>query len=296
MNKKLLIVLSILLVSALCLTACGKTDITIGAETYTEQKILSEMYKALIEQDTDLSVKIKTDLAAAQVEIDALKNNDIQIGYLYSGEVFNNHFPITVKNHDRAQVLKAAQEGFKEHFGFKYYDSFGFENTYGFAVRKDVADKDHLQKVSDLAAYAKDMVLGVDTTWLERGDDGYEAFKKEYGFSFKDPHPMDINLVYGAIANKQVDIVLAYTTDPRIQADNLVVLQDDKSFFPPYDASPATNEKTLEKYPQLDAVIQKLVGKIDTKTMVDLNYKVDIEKKTPKQVAMDFLKEKGLLK
>jgi osmoprotectant transport system substrate-binding protein len=140
------------------------------------------------------------------------------------------------------------------------------------------------------------MVLGVDTTWLERGDDGYAAFKKEYGFNFKDPHPMDINLVYGAIANKQVDIVLAYTTDPRILADNLVVLQDDKSFFPPYDASPATNDKTLAKYPQLDAVIQKLVGKIDTKTMVSLNYKVDIDKKTPKQVATDFLKEQGLLK
>jgi osmoprotectant transport system substrate-binding protein len=74
------------------------------------------------------------------------------------------------------------------------------------------------------------------------------------------------------------------------------VLQDDKSFFPPYDASPATNDKTLEKYPQIDAVIQKLVGKIDTKTMVALNYKVDIEKKTPKQVAVDFLKEQGLLK
>jgi len=281
----------------LALTACGgsKGDtLTIGTQTYTEPKILAEMYKALIEDKTGLKVKIKPDLAASKVVIDAMKKGDIQMATLYSGEIYNGYFDIP-DTKDRAEVLKAAQEGFDKNYGFKWYDSYGFENTYAFAVRQDVADQYQLKTVSDLKDHAKDLKLGVDTTWLERDNDGYKAFQQAYGFSFGQTFPMEISLVYKAAGDRKVDAVLAYTTDPGIKQYNLVTLEDDKHFFPPYDASPVIRKDMLEKHPELNDIISELIGKIDAKTMGELNYQVDVEQRSPDEVAVEYLKQNGLL-
>lgn len=106
---------------------------------------------------------------------------------------------------------------------------------------------------------------------------------------------MEIGLVYEAVANKKVDIVLAYSTDPRLKQYNLQTLKDDKQFFPPYDASPVIRKDVLEKHPEVGEAIGQLVGKIDAQTMTDLNYQVDVEKKSEKEVARGFLKKIGLL-
>jgi osmoprotectant transport system substrate-binding protein len=127
-------------------------------------------------------------------------------------------------------------------------------------------------------------------------NDGYKPFVKTYGLSFKNVFPMEINLVYKAVANKQMDIVLAYSSDARIKQYNLVTLEDDKHFFPPYDASTVALEETLKKYPNMDKALQKLSGKIDIDTIRTLNAKVDIVMQDPEQVAKDFLKQQGLIK
>ena len=303
MRKKGIFIVAMVLLLSVFAAACGDQkggkeasgSIKIGTQTYSEPKILAEMYKALIEDRTDVSVDIVPDLAASPIVIKSMKSNDIQMATLYTGEIFNGYFDIE-DTKDRAEEQKQAQEGFDKSHGFKWFDPYGFENTYAFTVRKEVADEKNLTKVSDLKDLAKDMKVGVDTTWLERDNDGYKAFTDFYGFSFDKTFPMEISLVYKAVADKEVDVVLAYTTDPGIKEYNLQTLEDDKQFFPPYDASPVVRKDTLEQYPELNDVVALLVGKIDAETMTGLNYEVDVNKRSPREVAVEFLKEQGLLK
>ncbi|MGM1046982.1 MAG: osmoprotectant ABC transporter substrate-binding protein [Bacillota bacterium] len=277
-------------------SACGiQSEITIGTQTYTETKIIAEMYKALIEDQTDLKVDIIPDLASSSLVINAMKRNDVQMATLYTGEIFNNHFPISGTK-DRAKVLKEAQDGFQEHFGFTWMNPLGFENTYAFTVRKDLAEANGYTKISDVKQDMDSMKLGVDTTWLERSTDGYPAFSKAYDIKFGQVFPMEISLVYSAVANEQVDIVLAYSTDSRLKAYQLQTLQDDKQFFPPYDASPVLRSDLLKEHPEIQDTIAPLIGHLDADTMISLNYQVDIEKKSEREVAIAYLKEQGLLK
>lgn len=289
-----LLVSFVFLISA-CGGAGGKNDVVrIGTQTYTEVKILAEMYKALIEEQTELTVEITPDLAASPVVIQAMKNNEIDLATLYTGEVFNNYFEVNA-SYDRREVYEAARDGFHEHYGFTWLEPFGFENTYAFALRQEVADQGGFETVSDLAAVAESMKLGVDTTWLERSDIGYPVFVRHYGFEFGETFPMEISLVYEAAANEEVDVVLAYTTDARIKAFNLKTLKDDKQFFPPYDAAAVARNDLLERYPELKDVLGVLSGNISAEEMVELNYAVDVEGKTPREAARSFLAVKGLL-
>lgn len=294
MKKTTLLFLSCILAGLL--SSCGiQADVTIGAQTFTETKILAEMYKALIEDRTNLKVDVIPDLASSPLVLNAITRNDVQMGTLYSGEIFNNHFPISGSK-ERAQVLKEAQEGFQKYYNLTWMNPLGFENTYAFTVRKDLAESKGYANISDVKKDMASMKLGVDTTWLERSTDGYPAFSKAYGIKFGQVFPMEISLVYSAVAGKQVDIVLAYSTDSRLKAYNLKTLKDDKQFFPPYDASPVLRTDLLKKHPEIEDAIAPLIGHLDADTMISLNYQVDIEKKSEREVAIAYLKQQGLLK
>jgi len=303
MKNNKIILTSLLLSILLFLSACGSSkdtgsggkSITIGTQTYSEPKIIAEMYKALIEDRSTIKVKIVTDLAASPIVIKAMQSNEVQMATLYSGEIFNGYFDVA-ETKDPQEVLNQAKEGFDNKLGFTWFDPYGFENTYAITVRKDLAEQYNLHTVSDMKDLAGTMRLGVDTTWLERGDDGYRAFSKLYGLSFKDTFPMEISLVYKAVADNKVDVVVAYTTDPGIQEYNLQTLADDKQFFPPYDASPVIRKDALEQMPELKEIIPLLIGKIDVQTMTSLNYEVDVNKRNPNEVAVEFLRSNGLLK
>ncbi|UHA72118.1 glycine betaine ABC transporter substrate-binding protein [Paenibacillus sp. 481] len=287
---------TVLLALTVLLSACGADNrIVIGTQTFTETKILAEMYKALIEDRTDLEAKVVPDLASSGLVLNAIKKGELQLGTLYSGEIFNKHFPIK-ETKDRAEVLKQAQVGFDKHFNLKWFDPLGFENTYAFTVRQDIAEQKGYTSISDIQPDANTLRLGVDTTWLERDTDGYRSFQKAYGFAFAKEFPMEQSLVYQAVAGNQVDIVLAYSTDSRLKAYNLKTLADDKKFFPPYDASPVMRKEVLDSHPQLAEIIGLLVGRLDVETMINLNYEVDIEKKSEREVALNYLKKVGLLK
>lgn len=277
------------------LAGCGKGNtIVIGTQTFSEPKILAQMHKLLIEDRTDLSVDVLPDLASSPVIAQALQNNDIQMGILYTGMIFDNYFPVEPTK-DREKVLEEAKRGFDQYFGLSWLDPYGFENTYAFTVREDVAAQHGFESISDVAPEAGSMTLGVDTTWLERGTDGYQAFREHYGMTFGRTLPMEVALVYSAVANKKVDIVLAYSTDPRIKEYKLKSLKDDKQFFPPYDASPVIRKEVLEQHPELEEVIGLLKGKIDVQTMIGLNYEVDVNKRNERKVAEEYLKKIGLL-
>lgn len=294
--KRILLHLVLAATFTAVLSGCGKANqIIIGTQTFTEPKILAQMHKLLIEDRTNLRVDVLPDLASSPVVFQALKNKDIQMAVLYSGMIFENYFPIEPTK-DRAKVLEQAKQGFDKYFGLHWFDPYGFENTYAFTVREDVAQQNNFEKISDVKPKAASMTLGVDTTWLERENDGYPAFRRYYDITFGKTLPMEIALVYNAVASKDVDIVLAYSTDPRIKKYKLKSLKDDKQFFPPFDASPVIRNDVLAKYPELNGIIGLLTGKIDAQTMISLNYEVDVNKRNERKVAEEYLKKVGLLK
>jgi len=283
--------------SLLLATGCSSGDVVkIGHQPTSEQTILAHMLQQVIEGNSDLKTELVGGLGATPVVLKAMQNNDIQISAVrYVGTDITSSLGLEEFSKDPQEAFDLVKNGVAEKFDQLWFPSYGFENTYVFTVRKELADKYNLQKISDLAAHAKELSLGTDSSWLERPNDGYQAFIQEYGFQFGKTTPMDIGLVYKAVDTKEVDIVLAYSTDSRLKEYNLVTLEDDKHFFPPYGASPVVRNDTLKQYPQLEEVINKLVGKIDTQTMTALNYQADIEKKDPAAIAREFLLEHGLI-
>lgn len=294
MKKQLLIIATFILVFVSACSGGGDT-ITIGTITSTETKVNAHIYKTLIEDQTDVSVDIKEDLASSPVVIEAMQKGELQGSTQYTGTSLSSFFSIENPK-DKDATLEQAKEDFAgEDFNFKWFDSLGFSNTYVFTVREEVAEEYDLEKVSDLEGVADEMRAGFDTAWLERDDDGYPAFKDTYGFEFGDTKPMEISLVYDAVKDENMDVVLAYSTDARIQAYDLVNLEDDEKFFPPYDASPVFLQETIDEHPEIGEALEQLTGLIDEEKMSELNGKVDIEGESLEDVAEEFLKEEGLI-
>jgi osmoprotectant transport system substrate-binding protein len=290
------IMLSVILSIGILAGCTSKDTIKIGTQATSEQLIMANMIKLLMKENK-LDGQIVTGLGSTPVIVNAMKSNEIQISAVrYVGTDLSGTLGIKELPMDSAAALTMVQKGIQDKFDQTWYPSYGFENTYVFTVRQDLADKFNLNKVSDVVSHAKDMHLGTDNAWLERALDGYPAFKKAYGIEFGKTSPMEIGLVYKAVSNKDVDIVLAYSTDPRLKEYNLKTLEDDKKFFPPYQASPVVRNDTLKKHPELKNVMDKLVGLVDTKAMTELNYQADVKKIEPDVIAKDFLKGKGLLK
>lgn len=289
------------LLAAVFVTACSKggsaNSVKIGYQPTSEQTIVANMLKQLIEANSSLKVEMVGGLGGTPVVLKAMQNNDIQISAVrYVGTDITSSLGMTEFPKDPGAAFDLVKKGVKEKFDQEWFPSYGFDNTYIFTVRKDIAEKYGLKTISDLKAHAANMTLATDVGWLERTNDGYPAFKKEYGMEFAKTTPMDIGLVYKAVKNGDVDIVLAYSTDSRLKEYDLVTLEDDKHFFPSYTASPVARRDMLQAHPELTEIINKLTGKIDTKTMTALNYQADVEKLEPEEIAKKFLIEQGLLK
>lgn len=299
MNKYNALKVALLGLILIFLTACGLPGLTSGSGnavritglSTTEGRILVEVVKQMIEHETNLPVETINNLGTSVVQHQAVINGDADITSVrYTGTEMAATLQIAPEK-DPDKALALVQKIFRDKFKMKYYDSFGFDNTYAFMVTQETADKLNLKTVSDLENYKDTIRSGFDSQWLIREGDGYIGFVEEYGFELAKKSSMQIGLVYDALAAGKMDTVLGYSTDGRIASYNLVMLEDDKHFFPPYDASPAATLEILEKHPELDGVLQRLVGKIDTKTMQKLNFTVDHELVEPAIVAKQFLED-----
>ncbi|ANQ65092.1 osmoprotectant ABC transporter substrate-binding protein [Staphylococcus equorum] len=294
------------IVLALCLTVLsgcslpglgGNSDssedeVKITALATSESQIMSHMLRLIIEHDTDGKIKpsLINNLGSSTIQHNALMNGDANMsGTRYTGTDLTgalNEDPI--KEPDKA--MTAIQDGFQNKFDQTFFDSYGFDNTYSFMVTKETAEKYNLETVSDLKKYSKNLDLGADSSWLKREGDGYPGFTNEYDFEFNKVRPMQIGLVYDALNSKNLDVAVGYSTDGRIAAYDLKVLEDDRRFFPPYDSSAVATNSLLEKQPKLKPIINKLKGKISTEEMQKLNYQADGEGQEPAVVAENFLK------
>lgn len=268
-------------------------EVKISALATSESQIMSHMVRLMIEHDTHGKIKptLINNMGSSTIQHNALMNGDANIsGVRYTGTDLAGALgeePIK----DPKKALKATQVGFQKKFHQKFYNSYGFDNTYAFMVTKETAKKYHLETVSDLRKHEKDLRLGVDSSWLNRKGDGYPGFKKTYGINFETVRPMQIGLVYDALNNKKLDVALGYSTDGRIAAYDLKVLKDDKRFFPPYDASPVATDALLKAHPEINKTLDKMQGQVSTKDMQRLNYEADGQGKEPAVVAEEFLKK-----
>ncbi|MBM0064511.1 osmoprotectant ABC transporter substrate-binding protein [Alkalicoccobacillus gibsonii] len=264
--------------------------VKIGAVNTTESMIIGNMIKELIEEETDLKVEMINNLGSSIVMHQAMLNGDVDISATrYTGTDIAgalNMEPVM----DPEEALKVVQEEFPERYDQVWFDSYGFANSYAITVTNEMANQENLEKVSDLEDQADDLRVGVDGSWINRAGDGYEGFQETY-FGFENISPMQIGLVYDAVESGRMDAVLAYTTDGRIAAYDLKILEDDRQFFPPYDASMVVDNELLSEHPELEAILNRLVGTIDTEKMQELNYESDFYMKEPAVVAREFLDE-----
>lgn len=285
---------------SLLLSACGSPSspagkkIVIGSKPFTEGVLLSELAAQLIETNTLLKVERKFNLGGTIVAFNALKNGDLDLypEYTGTGLVAILKQPVVA---EAEKTYSIVQKEFNSQFKLKWLKPLGFNNTYAMAVPETFAVENNLNKTSDLSRVADRLTFGAEQDFFGRAD-GYDGFTKTYGFKFKNVKQMEIGLKYKAIANKEVNVINAFSTDGLLITHKLRVLTDDKKFFPPYYGAFLVRMSTLEKYPELESVLDKVTGKLTDSEMQKLNFEVDQEKKDPAAVIKSFLIKKGLTK
>lgn len=281
----------------LTLTACSSEEpktVVIASKPHSEQYILAEMLSLLIENHTDIKVEKKLGIGGGTSNIHpAMLSGDFDIypEYTGTGLLFVLKEDLIT---DPDELYKRVQDRYLEEYNIKWLGLYGFNNTYALAVKESTAQTYNLETYDDLALASKDLVFGAEYDFFER-DDGYEALKDVYGFEFKDTKEMDIGLKYEAIGSDEVDVINAFSTDGLIKQYNLKVLEDNKNFFPAYQAATLIRKETLDKYPELEEVLEKLTEQISDDEMIQMNYQVEKENMDPRDVAEQFLKAKGLI-
>ncbi|HHX24578.1 MAG: glycine betaine ABC transporter substrate-binding protein [Tepidanaerobacteraceae bacterium] len=276
-------------------TSCGSSkapkEIRVGGKNFSEQFIMAEMLSILIEENTDLKTSLQTNLAS-NVILNAIKSDQIDLYLEYTGTGLTSLGIEPMSDPD--EVYETVKKEFDEQFNIKWMKPYGFNNTYAMVVTQETAEKYNLKTISDMAQVANELTLGCTYVFTER-DDGYPGLSNHYDFEFADVKGMDPSLMYQALVQGSVDVISAFATEGRIAAFDLVILEDDKQFFPPYDATTIVRGEVLEKHPELEEVLNKLAGRIDDVKMAELNAAVDLDKREPKDVAREFLEEEGLI-
>lgn len=300
-NKIILLLVLTFSLSGCTLPGLGanvsQNDIVIAGGSTSERQILAEISLQMVHHYLpEVRTDLINNLGSSLLILQTMTGGDTNIsGTMYTGTSLTgelNHEPI--KNPTLA--FEKVVQGYYEKYDMIWLPSYGFENTYAFMVRKDFAKEFSLEKVSDLKEMAPNLKAGVDTGWIDRQGDGYEDFKEIYKFDFDRVYPMQIGLVYEAVAVNEMDVVLGYSSDGRIQANNLQILEDDLQLFPPYDASPVVTMSLLEEHPELIDVFLRLENTINSEEMQELNRISDEDKVEAQIIARDFLEKNDYFK
>ncbi len=295
MMKKVLSLFLVLLL-LLTITSCGKEEkkVIIASKPMTEQFILVEMLTALIEANSDIVVEQKMGIGGGTANIHpGIINGEIDIYPEYSGTGWLFVLKEDLINNPD-ELFAEVKEKYNSEYNIKWMEPYGFNNTFALAMDKNLAEEMNIKTYSDLSSKSNELIFGAEYDFYER-EDGLPGLKEVYGFNFKNEVEMDIGLKYDAIKSKKVNVINAFSTDGLLLEYNLKVLEDDKFFFPSYQGATLVRNETLEKYPELEGILQKLEGAVSDEEMIFLNYQVDKENKDPKEVALNFLKEKGLI-
>jgi osmoprotectant transport system substrate-binding protein len=280
----------------LLLASCGlerHDSIIIGSKNFTEQAVLGEILAQHLEERTHRPVMRRFYLAGSYICQQALLAGRIDMYVEYTGTALTAilHDPI---QSDPSAVFARVQREYQQRFGLVVMPSLGFDNTFAIVVRGEDARRWHLRTISDVARYTPGWRADFGYEFMERPD-GYAGLARVYGLRFASPPRfLDLGLLYRALLDKQVDLVAGNSTDGLLAARDLVVLDDDKDYFPPYEAVPVVREDTLARHPELRAALLELAGKISNAEMQKMNYAADGEHRDISEVAREFLNAKRL--
>ena len=279
------------------LTACGQGEragrVRIGTKNFTEQLILGELMAQLVEAHTGLEVVRQFNLGGTMICHGALIEGEIDLYPEYTGTALTAILQREViADPDSAyQVVAAA---YRQQFDCEWLAPFGFNNTYALTVRRQDVTAKGWRRISDLQAEAGSLRAGFTAEFVERMD-GYPGLTRAYGFTFGQVRDLDPGLMYRALAQGDADLICAFATDGRIPAYDLQPLIDDLDFFPPYYAAPVVSRAVLEAHPELRTALVPLAGALSDSIMQQMNYEVDENQREPRQVASEFLVDRGLL-
>ncbi len=276
------------------LTACvpaRQNRIVVGSKNFTEQLILAEIIAQQIETKTHLPVERRFYLAGTYICHQAILGGRIDIYPEYTGTALTavlNEKP----DAGREKVYDRVKAEYEKRFNLTLGPTLGFNDTFAIEIRGDDARRLGLNTISQAAPFAPKWRAGFGYEFMERPD-GYKGLAVTYGLHFADsPRIMDLGLLTRALKDKQVDLIAGNTTDGLIPALDLFVLEDDKHYFPPYEATPIIRQDTLARHPELKPALDELAGKISDGEMRQLNYAVDGQHRDVKQVVRDFLRAK----
>jgi len=285
-----------MLLAAVIAAACrdsAQPQLVVTSKFFTEQVVLAELLAQHIEARTGIKVKRKSNLGGTLLVQKAMLSGDVDLYVEYTGTALTGVLGEKPEG-DSAAIYHRVKDEYARRFAFEVKEPLGFANSFAMVVRGEDARTHHLKTMSDLVPLAPQWRVGVGYEFLERPD-GYHGWTERYGLNFgKQPSVLDLGLVYRALAEKKVDIVAGNSTDGLIDALGFVPLEDDRHYFPPYDAVPIVRRAALQKFPQLRAALADLGGKISEEEMRRLNREVDADQRDVATVVREFRAAKGL--
>ncbi|MGR3741241.1 ABC transporter permease/substrate-binding protein [Companilactobacillus sp. DQM5] len=298
--KKIFIILVSLLIvitgtTMFNLEKSDNKNIVIAGKMGSEPEILINMYKDLIQEKSPKTrVILKSNFGGTIFLFNALKTNQIDLYPEFTGTVMESLIKTSKVNHNQDKTYKLAKEGLKKKYSMAYLSPMKYQNGFALVVKKDFAQKYNLKNISDLNNVLYSLKAGFDNDFYHQKD-GYKGLKKLYGIRISDIKTLDPSFRYKALIQGKVNIVDGFTTDAEIKEYNLVVLNDDKQMFPPYQGAPLMNQDFANKNPKVVSQLNKLSGKITDADMREMNYQVTVKHKKADVVARQYLIKNNIL-
>jgi len=301
--KKLIcfiIVVLLALVATGCSTGKDEASIIIYDGTFSEMKIVHQMVKMVVEDHTNATVDIRDEMDEVNTFKEMVAGN-VDILNTYDGTLLTTFLKLDTSDIPEGMSLYDYANGVaSKEKGVHLLNKLGSENTYAVGVLPETAAKYNLKTISDLAAVSDQLIFGAEHGfYTEEGSMKYTPFIKFYGLNFKENKPIDLSLKYAAIKNGSIDVTIVYTTDGLNKEAGLVILEDDRNFFPEYNDALLVRNDLFERFkdiaPNLEEVLNSLGGQFTDEIMTDLTYEVDVNGRTPEDVAHEYLLKKGLI-
>jgi len=298
MKRGLALILSLAILLSLA-AGCKNKDskkVIVGGKQYTEAQLTSEVIAKLIEAKTDLEVERKYDMPSA-ICFQSLKSGDIDIYPEYTGGMLLAYLKQEIEPGTAPQTTyDLAKKGFKDEFDLVVLESMGFNNTYANAISREFAIANNIKTNSDLAPFTSGLSYGAEHSFFDRAD-GFENMCLTYGYNFLEKNivKMDVSLKYQSLRQGQMDVCCVYTTDGELAEFDVVVLEDDKHFFPAYYCCPVIRQDTLDKYPQIREALAPLKDCVSEADMVRYNALIGSGKMDIPSAAEEFIKEFKLM-
>ena len=269
-------------------------DLVIGSKNFTENRLLAEIVTQLVRARTDLEVRHASSLGGTMICWEALRSGEIDLYVEYTGTAWSVLLKEEGSVSDPLRTFLHVEDESRRRFDVEWAAPFGLNNTYALALRRDRAEALGVTRISDLVGRGADLSVGFSIEFVNRPD-GWAGLREHYPGLDLDPRSMEHGLAYEALASGQVDLVDAYSTDGKLLRYDVVVLEDDRAFFPPYNAAALVRGEALRLHPELRDVLRELAFTIDDAEAMRLNHRIEVGAEDFEDVALSFLAESGIL-